>query len=78
MNAQKARRRSSATDRWNLWFTRGVQTAGLGIGLHEALLTQSDRMNVLAFAAAMVLGPQGLRLFVRGVRGLTSEDGDAS
>lgn len=71
MNAQKARRRSSAAaDRWNLWFTRLTQVCGLGLGVHEAVLTSSDRFGVLAFAAAMILGPQGLRLMVRGVQGL--------
>lgn len=73
MPASRTARRD-ATDRWNLWFTRLTQLAGLGIGIHEAALTGSDRFGVLAFAAAMILGPQGLRLMLRGARGLTGED----
>lgn len=64
------RRRAASGDRWELWTTRGTQLLGAAIGAHEAFLTHSDRTNVLWFALALILGPQGVRLVLRGVRGL--------
>ena len=74
MSAQQARRRRQATDRWERWSTRGMQVLGAAIGGHEAFLATTDRTNVLLFALALILGPQGVRLMLRGVRGLGGDD----
>ena len=63
-------------DRWSLWFTRLMQLVGLGIVVYETLVVQSDRPWLLLVAVAMMLGGQGLRLLLRGARGLMEEAGD--
>lgn len=62
--------RSSYPDRWNRWFTRLVQLTGLLLGVHEALMAHGGRSTVFLYSAALILGPQGVRLMIRGLRSL--------
>ena len=57
-------------DRWNRNFTRLVQLLGLGLGVHEAAWPNGGRGSVLLYSAALIIGPQGLRLLLRGAGAL--------
>jgi hypothetical protein len=62
-------------DRWSLWFTRLMQLVGLGIVCYETIVVQRDRPWLLLVAVAMMIGAQGLRLLLRGARGIMEEAG---
>lgn len=55
-------------DRWTKWWSRLSQVAGLALAGYEVVLRHAGAQNgVLIFCAAMMLGPLGLRMLVRGV-----------
>lgn len=53
-------------DRWSMWFNRAMQSAGLCLGLYEAVVPSKAQISVFIFAAALMLGNLGLRLMVKG------------
>lgn len=52
-------------DPWQIWFSRLVQVAGLGIMLYETMVEHTDRPWLLLCSMSMLLGGIGLQAVVR-------------
>ena len=63
--ARRSRSRGPKPDSWQVWFSRLVQVAGLGIVFYETLAEQVDRPWLLLVAVAMMVGGLGLQFIVR-------------
>lgn len=61
-------------DRWSVWFNRVSQVAGLVLVAYE--VSGPENPFALLFAGAMMLGPVGLRLMLRGASGLLADAAD--
>ena len=57
----------TASDPWQIWFSRAVQIAGLGIMVFEARPGGEQRPWLMLFATGMMLGGIGLQLILRWV-----------
>lgn len=57
------------SDPWQIWFSRLVQVAGLGIMVFEAVGRKAERPWLMLFATGMMLGGIGLQLVLRWVAG---------
>lgn len=53
------------SDPWQIWFSRLIQVAGLGIVIFETLAEHADRPWLLLVSTAMMIGGLGLQLVIR-------------
>lgn len=67
------------TDLWTKWFTRIIQLIGAGTFVEQVVvgqLTEEDRPWILLISVAMMLGAQGLRMFLKGILNVIEKSGD--
>lgn len=55
----------AAPDAWGKWFSRVMQTVGLGVVVFEAGWERNDRPWLLLVAVAMMTGGLGLQILLR-------------
>jgi hypothetical protein len=59
----------TASDPWQIWFSRAMQAVGLLIMVFEARPGGEQRPWLMLFATGMMLGAIGLQLIIRWVAG---------